>query len=304
MRLNRISSYRDRRGFTLMELLIVVSIIAVLASLSAAVYFTAIESQKANNATSTVTRVQKALSTQYDAVRKEALREPLPPPASNSQLLQAYNSVLSVANNDPRLARVIWVKLRLRQAFPINFSEALNPIPFPSLYANQLSQAGITGSSSPPDSLESSACLLLALQRSVSGGVPVDQVTKLATLSLTTSAGVTIPALVDTFNQPLAFCRWPTGFINLNPNGAQPGLNDPEDPQGLLTNSNLYGTTQNPGPGDWVNAHLHATMANASFKLQPVIVSAGPDMKLGLDPVTFTQLSQDANDNIFANTNP
>ena len=44
-----------------------------------------------------------------------------------------YTIVLPMADGDPNTARVIWVKLRLKQTFPNNFFEALNPAPMPPL---------------------------------------------------------------------------------------------------------------------------------------------------------------------------
>ena len=52
-----------------------------------------------------------------------------------------------MAGNDPNRARVIWVKLRLKQTFPDTFNEALNPVPMPPLpyYQSVLGAAGLHG---------------------------------------------------------------------------------------------------------------------------------------------------------------
>jgi prepilin-type N-terminal cleavage/methylation domain-containing protein len=301
---------RSRLAFTLIELVVVISIIVVLLSLAAGVFFRVMLSQQASATVSAVTRVQKALSTQYQAVKNAAEHESLEQSALGPTLGPIYsNTVLPMAAGDKTLARVIWVKLRLKQAFPTTFAEALNPSPLPSLYKQKLAAFGVASGSNPAAAYESSACLLLALQRSVSGGVPVDQISQLSTQQVSTGSG-TIPVLMDTYNTPLAFCRWPTGTcLALNLNGILTGTNnDPEDPHGLLTNNNTWLKTQ--GANTFMS-YAHPVYYNQSYKLQPIVVSAGQDLTLGLDTSsgvgntpTFNQLSDNANDDLSAQPNP
>ena len=82
--------------------------------------------------------------------------------------------MLPIAGNDRLRAKVIWTKLRLKQAFPNNFNEALNPAPLKPLpyYVNALGALGFTAANTGaanPQNFESSACLLLALQHSEDG---------------------------------------------------------------------------------------------------------------------------------------
>lgn len=309
-----------RPAFTLIELLIVLAIIAVLIALGAGAYFGVLKSSGNSNAAIVVTNVQKALATQYNTVKKEALNEPLPPPAANTALNNTYNSVLqNLAGRDATRARVIWVKFRLMQAFPMGFAEAFNPsfvdpvtsqtMTLPSLFAKNLT--GVNGLNAAQ---ENAVCLLLALQRTPSSGVPTDAVSKMATKQFGSING-----LVDPFGQPLAFSRWPTGSVDLNPSQGlnpinltinaipvvlqpQTGFKDPEDPLGTLTDPTWVGTA---GATAFANS-FHPVQASASFKLQPLVISAGPDKILGLEPTTFCPLSPpDASfDNIVAKITP
>jgi hypothetical protein len=86
-----------------------------------------------------------------------------------------------------------------------------------------------------------------------------------------------------------------------NPGGAQQGYNDPGDREGLLTTPSWL-TSAGRTP---FQTSLHALPDRAangraqSYNLAPLIVSAGPDRLLGLDPATFAPLSGDADDNLY-----
>jgi prepilin-type N-terminal cleavage/methylation domain-containing protein len=292
-------------AFTLIEILIVLTIIAVLMAISAGVYFQVMATQE-NSATATmVTKVQNALTLQYAKVKQLAESETLPPPAANANLLGIYNNtVLPAAGNDPVRARVIWVKLKLQRAFPMTFNEALNPTIPQSLFTQQLNLAGITGPFTGPPGVENSACLLLALQQNVSGGVSADEVSKLSVRPFATGNGTSINALVDPFHLPLAFCRWPTGYTVLNPGGnPQSGFNDPEDRLGTLTDPTWVNSSGALFSGNPLN--LHPVQASLSYKLQPVVVSVGRDKLLGLNPTNFANDgTANSNDNVVARTTP
>jgi prepilin-type N-terminal cleavage/methylation domain-containing protein len=284
-----------RSAFTVIELLVVVAIIAALMALSAAAVLKFMASQQLANTNSTLNRTQGLLSKQVSAVKDEALRESIPP----NVLSYIQTNLAGTDSNATARVRVIYVKLRLRQAFPMNFSEALNPTPLAPLasYQAYLNKLGITGSTGAAH--ESSACLLMALQRSQSGGGidPADIGGASALGNFITPNGQTIQALVDAWGSPLYFTRVPTGCPVLNPNGPQPGANDPGDPQGLLNSGSWLPNTCRTNFSTLTQQQLApASTPVMSYKLAPMIASIGPNKVLEIDPVTFAPTTAGGDD--------
>jgi prepilin-type N-terminal cleavage/methylation domain-containing protein len=286
-----------RRGFTLIELLVVVSIIAVLLALSAAATIKYIGVQQASNTKTALTKLQSQLDSQWAAVTQRAKDETIPDNIRAS--IQT-----SMAGSDPNATartRVIYVKLKQRQMFPMTFDEAINPSPLPPLkpYVDYLNGLGVNGSAPATQPFESAVCLLMALERAPSGGGVSTETLGIGTniTGFTLPGGQQVNVLVDAWKSPLVFCRWPSGSTELNPNGATAGRNDPGDPQGLLSNPAWANTA---GAQTFAN-FCHPVVAGKSYKLAPMIASAGPDKKLGLDPKTLAELpGPDAKDNLYS----
>lgn len=253
---------RPRAGFTLIEILVVVGIIAILASLTAAGIFQVIEGQRQANTETTMRMVAKLLQSHVKAVLEKANKESIP------------QNVIAMAGNDPRRARVIWKKLRLKQEFPMSFLEAsdpnlyygapppppppplpspsaLTPADLPSLYKKALATLPATGNfnSSTKPFQESAACLLLALKQS-RGGATALSPDELGSGAIDVN-GDGLKEIVDGWGNPMAFFRFPTAtgdpatptvadeLNGLNP--ATPGstaskFRDPIDPEGTLMN--------------------------------------------------------------------
>ena len=311
-----------RAGFTMVELLVVVTIIAILISLTAAAVIRMIPAQQSLNTKSSLTRfdgeLQRAYRSAADKFRTEAI------PTSGAMNLAYYGSppynangfgagvsAMQIANGDRNLARVIWTKLRLKQTFPTNFAEANNPAPLPPLsyFKTKLDALGYYSvpnyfvTHTTPYQWESSVCLLWALQRGEGGTAIKESDFGAGSLkdfgqtvynannpsSGPTPSGQAVKGLIDDWGTPLAFCRWPVNSTQLNPTGAQPGdKNDPDDPTGLLEST----TWQNVNGGTnfaQFKALCHPLVPHTAgteaqtFRIYPLIVSAGPDKKLGLD---------------------
>ncbi len=241
-----------RPGFTLLELIIVIAIIAILAALTTGVAMRFYGVQQQRNTEVTITKLYEGFKNQWDMVIRQANGangEKLPPPAGTPEAA-SYSVVLFMAEGDPVRARAIWVKLRLKQEFPMDFSEITSPIlpplgaDLPPLPTYQTAVAAMVSSgivpSSPPSDIENSACLYLALQRSREGvSFNFDTLGSNAVASDITGNEKWI---VDGWRTPIRFFRWPTGSVELDqlnpaaPGSAQASFRDPQDPTGTLLN--------------------------------------------------------------------
>jgi prepilin-type N-terminal cleavage/methylation domain-containing protein len=278
-------SASGRSAFTLVELMVVIAIIAALIALTAGGVMKYIGSQMRANTQGTLDKTQSQLNKAWSKVKDQAYSEKIDPVVE--AWIQANLSGTDA--NSPGRTRVLYVKLKLRQVFPMNFNEAINPAPLPPLpaYKTYLNQLGITASTGAP--YESSACVLMALQRGVSGaGVEPSDLTAGGALAVVPTPKGTLNYLADAWGQPLYFTRVPVGSAALNsnpfPGGGQVGNNDLLDPQGYLQT------------GGWAKAHgalfqkltlQQLAGPNMSYKQAPMLCSSGPDKQLQTDPITF-----------------
>jgi type II secretory pathway pseudopilin PulG len=291
-----------RSAFTLVEIMVVITIMVALVALTAGAVLKYVGVQQTSNTQSTLDRVQSQLIKAWSKVKDQAKKEPIPP-----GFVAAYAG--SDANAAER-AKVIYLKLKMRAAFPMNFGEALNvaynnpllgatvpqsPVPSPPAYTTYLTSHGVNpaavSASSPSDPRESAVCLLMALQRGVSGA-GIDP-------SVLTAGGAAgdyngMPYLTDAWGRPIFFSRAPTGSLYLNLAGPLAGANDPGDPQGLLLNPTwrtqfgaVYSALTLELPA------LNTLPINTSYKLAPMVASGGPSdwtkpgATLTFDPITF-----------------
>jgi prepilin-type N-terminal cleavage/methylation domain-containing protein len=293
-----------RPGFTLIEMMVVIAIIAVLAAMAASGTMQFISAQKKSNTATTIQSVNKALDEMWRAVAVKANEENYP------------QWVLTLAGDDARRARVLWVKLRLKQHFPMNFTEALTPsapfantYPMQSLYAAELNSLGIANvnlAQNPPqdpeaaDGLasESSVCLLMALTRGRGGANSFNPDTlgagavQDATYVLRNGRNITVRQIVDAWGHPIEFYRWPALNTELNPNPLNPNpgagvarYRDTMDPENKLAD------------GAWINTPFagqfammgHNVLLRRTYNLNPVLISRGPNGRLGLARPTPNQ---------------
>jgi type II secretory pathway pseudopilin PulG len=311
-----------RGGFTLVELMIVITIIIALMALTASAIFKYLGSQQSSNTQSTLDRTQSQLGRAWskvkDDARNAAMSEtPYIPTGSGlpykgettvGQWIQTYLASNATNPSDPNVTkrkRVIYIKLRLRQAFPMNFNEAVNPAPLPPLqgYVQYLKNLGISGSSTSTAPYESSACLLMALQRGAGGaGINPSELTAGGAAGNYAAALGSLPYLTDAWSRPIYFTRVPVGSALLNPTpypgGGQSGANDPLDPEGLLNAGGWASSVGKITPqGTLFVALTQQQLAggDSSFKQAPMLASGGPDnwMKPGgalpFHPVTFAE---------------
>src|SRR5579885_3339043 len=308
-----------RAAFTLIELLVVIAIIAVLVALTAAGVAQIILAQKKSNTTSLIQKVDGAVEQQWRAEVDDA----------NEQFGQASPNVLALAGNDPRRAKVIWAKLRLKRRFPMSYYEARFPwlpphpalanaaplaatdMPAKAIYVQAV--GGRAGNPTNPSPAEMSACLLMALSQSTRGMTfsPSDALGRTA---LRDTDGDGLEEVVDGYGQPVGFYRWgtanpdlvnttpPAGFVNAR-------FRDPLDPTGTLLDAkwNNAASYQAKGGVYWFEQYFHpvhvmngTTWVPTAFYTVPTVVSAGRNEKMGLTWPLMGPISQDADDNIFS----
>jgi prepilin-type N-terminal cleavage/methylation domain-containing protein len=304
---------RQRAGFTLVELMVVIAIIGVIITLTTAAAMQVVSYQRSSTTDETIKAVSSLLERQCSAVIAQADKDIIP------------SSVLFMAGGNDKRARVILKKLRLKQSFPMNFTEALNPwnlppgtspllqpsdLPGLSGYKSAIQQSGLVPSANPADwPKESAYCLVLALRQGF-GGNSFNEESFGANVLGSDPGVIGLKKFLDGWGNPLVFYRWPTANTELdnssplgpyNPNATPAGtktwFRDPLDPEGLLESPDWNNPANlSARQGVWWFEHychsvhdttsLHPMRFQRSHYLVPVIASAGRDGVLGLQPPT------------------
>ncbi|MCS6851893.1 MAG: type II secretion system GspH family protein, partial [Gemmataceae bacterium] len=251
------------------ELLVAIAIIGILASLASVAVFRWIDRQRVNNTNALLQTVQECLKRHWTKVIEDAKKEAIP------------SDVVTLAGGSQDRARVIWIKLRLTEAFPTSYYEILYPpqfydhnnvlgkgktwvplIPpdrqhYSKMYRDKLTVTG----PKPTDRLtESAACLALALSVNRGGAAPLDLDALPIPLADTDGGeGDGVKELVDAWGNPLAFLRFPTTndktpIIPPGVPAANPGLTTPPfllqpyDPSGFDSYGQKNGDPLDPRP--------------------------------------------------------
>lgn len=279
---SRLRSMPQRQAFTLIELLVVIAIIAVLAALAATGTMRVIEAQNESNTRTAIQTAYSILQKQWAKVVADAKKE------------TPSDAVYALAGSDSQRAQVIWVKVRLMEAFPISYSEINGSFVYQNhpvqgtayipagQRRNMASYSTKLGSiTSSNVQAQSSACLVIAL--SVNRGGAVLDEEKLGPF-LKDTDGDSMKELVDGWGTPIAFFRFPTDNAELQKlspakAGRAATFKDPLDPDGTLTNS-AWLADANTGQIFTTNVHAvyHAGGTEVAY-IVPSLVSSGADAK-------------------------
>jgi prepilin-type N-terminal cleavage/methylation domain-containing protein len=310
-----------RAGVTLVELLVVMLIIATLASLVLSAVITVRDAQMKSFTESLVNKLASAVEQQWNAAADQIREEPVP------------NWALSMGNGDPRIAKVIYLKARLKQEFPVSFYQAIYPnanytpgqpgayqtlggmadLPPKATYLKALGPLvpsfipnmgqGIPQLDLPmgmPAGFESSALLYLSLSQGRRGqtGFNPDENIEATAIQTRTVGGVTFKIFVDSWGNPIRFWACPYGNDELN---AAPYL------QNTFTQNQQSPDVQDPdqalaGFQSAAFAKMVHPLGTQLRNLIPVVGSIGRDGLSGVDPFDMSNPTADpsANDNIYS----
>ncbi|MCZ2343291.1 MAG: prepilin-type N-terminal cleavage/methylation domain-containing protein [Bacteroidales bacterium] len=215
-----------RRGFSLVELIVVMGILATLAILAVGTYNRLRGGQNEAATESTLSKLNNAMDVRYAQIVNDANRD-----AAKDNF---PTGLREYCNNDPDIARSALVYLNLLKAFPTSHAEAtttfqlVTPAPLkiyqfrPNTVFSAVANAGTAEE-------QSAACLYIALTSS----------TDAASGTLDQQTGQTAAGTVfrDAWNRPIAFSRL-TYATELNSPPWYRGTGaskDPADPLGKLS---------------------------------------------------------------------
>ncbi|HJN12097.1 MAG TPA: type II secretion system protein [Pirellulaceae bacterium] len=303
------NDYRNRRAFTLMELLVVIVIITVLATMVLFAVYGALESAKRARTQTQVMRLHEMVLAKWEAYKTLAVRLRIPPSARGNAM-------------DIAAARLLAIRDLQRMELPdriadLNEFPAVIPVPTtapplrldpPALWRAYRRRAGYVGNSIVPPATWSAShqgaeCLYLIVAQTRDGDTSGLDFLKETEIGDTDFDGM--PEILDAWGRPIEFLRWAPGFsISTGPD-LKWGLSasDNIDLRGesgsddeLVSDIHIPDGRLSPDPFDplQVDDNLRVNRGvpkRRTFALIPLIFSAGPDNKYDITTDGATSIS-------------
>ncbi len=295
-RLNTHSAIRNpqsafARAFTLIELMVVIAIIAILATLVLQVAGGLISNAREAATKATISKIQAILNTRQQAFERLTMRKGYLTGSSEYQ-----SEAVTAANlGNPNLQPILAMKDLQRKFFPQTWAETTPYVPpfQPNIVANR--------DATNPEILYDSLTQSNMLGDTVVG---TDTFSTAEVAYRTTANNTTLGRFIDAWGNPIRFYRWPTRLFRSNGmNGGSLQAILPAD----VTNVQQFFTTLPVFTGNLINDlardpddPLQACLSVPNFEQNyhtPVtfhvflVVSAGPDGLLGMaepdDPTSY-----------------
>lgn len=229
-----------KAGFTLLELLVIIGILALLAAIAVGTYFRIQESETVKATEARIRNIQAGLDRQWTAVLDTAREE------FKKDTNGCASKLIPYCDGDRDRALSLWLYLKVRNEFPQTFAEAHEPV--------VLRDAGNTvvltlppkstfvtvpniAPSNDEEAARQSAVLLrkIVLERGTRGEIYGEEAVGAGGGDVTVSGG-TFPVFRDLWGSPLAYIRFGTNPEIDSPPFSKPGVSrDPFDPRGKLT---------------------------------------------------------------------
>ncbi len=203
-----------RSGFTMLELLIVIMVIAILMALTVSAAFSFIVNAREAATATTISKVNELVQDRVRSFRQFDFSD------AGLRLQDAWNAAYSsdkVMTHE--LGEVLVRKSRFKQAFPQSFAEADRTRLFPaSLFPNLTFAASAPYDSTFPSTYQSKyecgIVLYAMLSRSETFGAPSTSEDAFTGSEIRVGPETNnLPCLVDAWGEPLRFYRWPTRLI-------------------------------------------------------------------------------------------
>ncbi len=255
-----------RKGFTLVELLIVITIIAILAAMTLFSLHSMTEFGKESSTRSRITKIDRLLiGWHWELYRTRPMPIKVPPGTQPKQANQM---------------RLRAVREMMRLEMPDRISEVKTPPLFLAYSTSQerYRRRALPGWSTKYQGAECLYMIIASIQEGDRNGLDFFNSNEIGDKD-----GDGMFEFVDGWGNPIEFIRWPAGFESVIQDRDRNNSPDPFDP---LKADTRWGNT---------------TVQNALFSLHPLIVSAGPDKEYGVYGITTVPTIPGNNNDPYVN---